>query len=256
MKRGLALAGVLLAGGLLTGTFLRSPEHAKPSAVTAATTVSSPSTIPSPVVHEAEPARPQAGSSTVASPSADRPNPTADVKTALAMGDDHDLVVAVEAAVEARAVDALPALSSIDLRTVPHSAPAVIGAIASLAQEAGPRERREAATTLSRWFREERSREGADAAGNTTMLIDALADTNHREAADALVAALDEHKLPLNNETLIVQRLADLRQTSAKPGIVRFQARVAALPKAEDLDEELRTEALVAAREALAQLGG
>ena len=117
----------------------------------------------------------------------------------------------------------------------------------------------ELAPVMSRWFREERARDGADAAGNTTMLIDALADTGRREAVDALVAALDEHALPLANETLIVQRLGELRQGVAKPGIMRFQARVATQsvqPAADDLDEQLRTEALAAARGALAQLGG
>ena len=171
--------------------------------------------------------------------------------SALASGDDHDLVEAVEAVVEAHAVSALPALSAIELREAPHSAPAVIDGIATLANEAGPRERREAASTLSRWFLQERHREGIDAAGNTTTLIDALAETGHREAIDALVTALDEHALPLNNETLIVQRLAELRQASAKPAIARFHARVVAMPSTFGVDEELRREAMAAAHEAL-----
>jgi hypothetical protein len=259
VKKRFALAGLLLAGGVIAGSWLRTHERPSGPASRAESADVEPT-------HTAPPPRPLAPAAPradivapavpAAPPSIDPPSPVVALRSALAAGDDHDLVVAVEAAVEAKALDALPSLTSVDLRKAPHSAPAVIEGVAALAKEAGPRERREAATTLARWFREERTREGADAAGNTTTLIDALADTGQHEAVEALVAALDEHELPLNNETLIVQRLAELRQASAKPGIARFQARVAALPAAEGLEEELRAEALSAAREALTRLGG
>lgn len=262
------LAGVLLAVGILAGSWLRSDERPKEAPAAKTVIVAPAKTAPllegskgveaavgvEAVVQEAPVTAPAPAAG--ASPTDDAPGPVAVLKTALAEGDDLELVVAVEAAVEAHATDALPTLSSVDLARAPHSAPAVIQGIASLAKAAGPRERKEAAATLARWFRAERSREGLDAAGNTSVLIDALADTGHREAVDALVAALDEHSLPLHNETLVVQRLAELRQTSARAGIARFQARVAALPPTEGIDEELRHEAIAAAREALAQLGG
>ena len=255
----LAIAGLAIAGAVVAGSWRRSPER-RPEASSviepARIEPNASQTTPSPVTTAVtrDPAAPLAPSGSAAT--APRPDPMEALKRATAGGDDHELASAVELVVDAGAVEALPTLSSIELREKPHSAPAVIGGIAALAKEAGPRERREAASTLARWFRQERRREGNDAAGNTTTLIDALADTGQREAVEALVAALDEQKLPLNNETLIVQRLAELRQPSAKPGIARFQARVMALPPAEGIDEELRREAIAAARDALQRLGG
>lgn len=255
----LALGGLAIAGAVVAGLSLRTPERRlEASSVTEPARIepSAPPATPSPVTTATtrDPAVPIAPSASAAT--APHTDPMEALKRATDGGDDHELVEAVELVVDAGAVEALPALSSIQLREKPHSAPAVIGAIATLANEAGPRERRDAASTLARWFRQERSREGNDAAGNTTTLIDALADTGQREAVEALVAALDEQKLPLNNETLIVQRLAELRQSSAKPAIARFQARVTALPPAEGIDEELRREAIAAARDALQRLGG
>lgn len=255
----LAIAGLAIAGAVVAVSSLRTPERlAEAPRVTGPARVepSAPAATPSSVTTAAtrDPAAPLAPSGSVAV--ASRPDPMEALKRATAGGDDHELVEAVELVVDAGAVEALPTLSSIELREKPHSAPAVIGAIAALAKETGPRERREAAITLARWFGQERKREGNDAAGNTTTLIDALADTGQREAVEALVAALDEQKLPLNNETLIVQRLAELRQPSAKPAVARFQTRVMALPPAEGIDEELRREAIAAARDALQRLGG
>jgi len=261
VKARTAIGGAVLAVGVLVGSWLRAPERPAQPAQPAFSieTAAGQAPVARPTAPRLEvttsPAHDLADGAPAAALSIEPPSPVHALTRALATGDDHDLVQAVEAVVDAHAVDALPALSSIELRNAPHSAPAVIEGIAALAREAGPRERREAASTLSRWFRQERGREGIDAAGNTTTLIDALAETGHREAVDALVTALDEHALPLNNETLIVQRLAELRQVTGKPAVARFLARVAAMPRAEGVDEELRNEAMTAARDALERLG-
>ena len=257
MKRLAAVTALVLAAAAV-GTLVRTPGSALPATRTSAL-ADSASAEPAPLapamrIAPAAPARPSEAT-TAAEPTAVE-DPVHAVTAAIAAGDDLDIVVAVEAAVDANATAALPALSGIDLRRAPHAAPAIIQGIATLAKDAGPGARRDAASTLARWFRQERQREGADAEGNTSVLIEALADTEHREAIDTLLAALDEHSLPLAAETLLVQRLAGLGNTVSRPGITRWQARVSALPASEGLDEELRVEALGAATEALAHLGG
>lgn len=182
-------------------------------------------------------------------------DPVSALAAALEAGDDVKNVEAIEAVVAARATNALPLLVKVRLPDAPHTAPTVIAAIATLGNELPPRERREPALTLVKWLHDESRRDGRDAAGNTSVLIDALADTKQREAIEALAAVLDDEVLPLHQETLAVQRLAELGSPLARRPIERFAARVEAMTPKED-DEGLRREALSAARDALARLGG
>lgn len=184
-------------------------------------------------------------------PSVDR---VAALRRALASADVAERINAIEAAVSASAVEALDELARFDLPGDPEAAPTAIHAVASLGASAGGAKRDEAARTLATWLRQELGREGADALGNTSNLVEALGDVGGREAVAALTAALDRQELPLHMETLAVMKLGALRDPAARGAVERFAARVAGLPPSDGLEEELRVEAIEAARATLANI--
>ena len=157
---------------------------------------------------------------------------------------------AIEAAIDAGDVAALPVLEKVVLAGDPEGAPTIIRAVASLGARAGGAETHVAAQTLSRWLDTESGRDGLDARGNVSVLVDALGDLGGADAAEALAAALDQDSLPLHVQTLAAQRLAQLGDGSGSDAIARFAARLAALPPAEGIDESLREEALAVASNA------
>ena len=116
------------------------------------------------------------------------------------------------------------------------------------------RARDEASKVLTQWLAQESKREGVDAVGNVSNLVEALGNVGGGDAALALAGALDGGGLPLHVQILAVQKLGELADPRTRPSVERFAARAAALPKAEDLEEELRMEAINTARETLARL--
>lgn len=163
-------------------------------------------------------------------------------------------IAAIEAAVKMTALDALPVLEDFDLKGDPDVAPTVIHAVAILGGSADDATRDRAARKLSSWLRTERSRDGLDALGNTSNLIEALGNIGGPDAVEALTAALDRGDLELHVETLAVTKLAGLGDRRARGAVQRFAARVDALPPTDGLPEELRVEAIAAANNALAIL--
>jgi hypothetical protein len=163
--------------------------------------------------------------------------------------DDARAIESIEAASAASQWEKLPELARIDLAREPELAGPTILAVSAIGAGAPPAERAMAARMLERWLAEESRRDTPDGAGNTSLLIDALADVGDDRAMGALVRALDSERLPLHVETLLVQRIG--ADPSARAAVTRFLGRVESLPPTEGLDEELRTEALDAARAAL-----
>jgi len=163
------------------------------------------------------------------------------------MDDDAARIAAIESAMDDGAVETLPVLEGVELRSDPEAAPTIIHAIAMLGRKAGRADERQAAQTLGNWIHAESKREGADARGNVSVLVDALGDLGNHDAAQALAGSLDNDSLPLHVQTLAVQRLTALGDPSAQDAIAHFSARVAALPHAEGLDESLREEAVAVA---------
>jgi hypothetical protein len=163
-------------------------------------------------------------------------------------------IAAIEAAVDATAIDTLPVLEQVDLARDPQAAPTVIHAVAKLGAAADDATRDHAARTLSSWLRTERSREGLDALGNVSNLVEALGNIGGPDAASALAAALDRADLGLHVETLATMKLGELGDHRARGAVERFAARTAALPETDGLSEELRVEAVAAARSTLATL--
>jgi hypothetical protein len=176
------------------------------------------------------------------------------LRDALQSTDDRARIDAVESTIAAKAIETLPLLEATRLPADPVAAPTIIRAVALIGREANADERRRAAETLGAWLDSERQRDGVDARGNVSVLVDALGDLGGRDGARALATALDTGGLPLHVETLAAQRLAALGDADAAPALARHAARVAALPKAEGIDELLRTEALAVA--AFARKGG
>jgi hypothetical protein len=240
------LCATLGVAGVATLLVSRSdghrPRHARPVAppqeeeppaldtVSAATELQAP---PTPRV--ARPAPP---------PIEDR---AATLANALTWTDDAARIEAIESAVTARATEALPVLERVDLPGDPEAAPTIIHAVAALGREARGGERARAAGVLGAWLGQESQREGADARGNVSVLVDALGDLGGPDAVAVLGAALDQYGLPLHVQTLAVQRLVALGDPTAERAIARYAARAAALPPADGIDEELRVEALAVA---------
>ena len=154
----------------------------------------------------------------------------------------------------ATAIETLGELSRFDLKRDPETAPTVIHAVALLGAAADGKKRDDAAGTLAGWLRDEMKREGPDVPGNISNLVEALGNVGGSSAADALARALDGQGLPLHVETLAVMKLGELADSSARGAVERFAQRVEGLPPAEGLDEELRVEAIAAARTTLARI--
>ncbi|MBX3228975.1 MAG: hypothetical protein KIT84_41410 [Labilithrix sp.] len=128
----------------------------------------------------------------------------------------------------------------LDLHAHPDTAPALIRAVAELALP----DRDAAARTLARWLAQESARDTADARGNVPNLIEALGELGGDVANAALALALEDRSYDLALQTLIVQQLgAEIPRAS----LARFAARAANAPARDDLEVELRDEALTAA---------
>lgn len=183
--------------------------------------------------------------------------PSALVQT-LAGEDEFAKIASIEEAVRDGDVASVPALARTDLARSPGAAPTVIHGLARLAVQGNGEHVPLAASTLARWLKEERVREGNDAAGNVPNLVESLGALGGHEAVDAFVELLDARDGTRNDlaiETLTVQQLAGLGDASAKAAVTRFQARVRAQAPSEDaFERELQTEALAAATEALDRL--
>ncbi|MBX3223013.1 MAG: hypothetical protein KF795_21050 [Labilithrix sp.] len=181
-------------------------------------------------------------------------DPVAALRSGLASEDEATRIAAVEAAVSATSIETLGELARFDLRRDPEAAPTVIHAVALLGASADGKKRDDAADTLARWLRDEMKREGPDVPGNVSNLVEALGNVGGSGAASELARALDGQGLPLHVETLAVMKLGELGDGTARPAVERFADRVAALPPAEGIDDELRVEAISAARTTLSRI--
>ena len=191
----------------------------------------------------------EAGASTVA-----RVDHVAALRRGLASDDEATRIAAVEAAASATAVETLADLERFELARDPEAAPTVIHAVALLGASAEGPKRDEAAGTLQRWLTGELRREGPDVAGNVSNIVEALGNLGGSRAVDALIAALDQSTLALHVQTLAVMKLGELGDGRARAPVVRFATRVAKLPAADGIDEELRVEAIEAARTTLSRI--
>jgi len=111
------------------------------------------------------------------------------LRRGLASPEEATRIAAVEAAVSATATGTLDDLEKFDLAKDPETAPTVIHGIALLGASAEGKKRDQAASTLAGWLRDEKRREGPDAVGNVSNLVEALGDVGGQSAVDALAAA-------------------------------------------------------------------
>jgi len=192
-------------------------------------------------------------SSAIIRPIAD---PVARLTQALDSDDDREKLEAIQAIVEKRESHALPSLMAVDLAREPESAPSVIRAVAKLGKESGSADKALATKTLGRWLNEESKRHEADAAGNVPNLVEALGEIGGRESVDAMVTALESGRLDLSVQTLVVQTLGELNDHRALTATRNFLDRVSRIPPSEGIDEELRIEAIAAAKSAVSTLQG
>lgn len=163
---------------------------------------------------------------------------------------------AIEAALARKDTSALPTIARVDLTENGYVAASAIDATGKLAALASEPEKRDAVRTLRGWLEQETRRKSRDAMGNTSILVDSLADTRSPEAIPPLVAALDSASLPLHIETRIVDALAALDAKQAAPSVERFVARVTALKPSDEMQQALAKEAIETANAALAKWRG
>jgi hypothetical protein len=208
----------------------------------------------------ASPAQQPSAATPTAAPAAAsvQPEQTAELRkstqAALASDNAGDRIDAVRAVRDRHAVELLPDLLALDPARDPDLAPTLISVSADLANqaEATPAQRTAAASQLASWLRTESQREGADARGNQSVLIEALGRLNTPESVAALSQSLEADTLPVHIATLAAEGLARLGDPSARPAVERFRARLAAQPAADGFSQELRSEALATADRALA----
>jgi hypothetical protein len=227
---------------------------------------------------EGAPSEPSTDNANANEPSTDRANatsPTATTKTAAPAptslvidtndlsaltkafegNDDVAKLAALSRVVEAKDTKALPALLATDLSREPEAAPMLIQSVAKLAQEASPNEKAEAAKTLGKWLGEESKRHEADAQGNVPNLVEALGQIGGPEATAALTQALQSGKLDLSVETLVAQTLTEKGgNAQSLEALQQFLSRAEKLPPGQGIEEELRVEALQAAKQAVSTM--
>jgi hypothetical protein len=71
-----------------------------------------------------------------------------------------------------------------------------------------------------------------------------------------MVTALESGRLDLSVQTLVVQTLGELNDHRALTATRNFLDRVSRIPPSEGIDEELRIEAIAAAKSAVSTLQG
>jgi hypothetical protein len=246
------------AGGFAVMRAMRGPAASRaavpaPSDDEEAAAAAAPSgSAPAPAAEDGEPRVRTTAASYAADASANVDHVAA-LRRGLASNEEATRIAAVEAAVSATAIETLDELQRFQLARDPETAPTVIHAVALLGASADGKKRDEAAGTLGRWLRDEMKREGPDVPGNISNIVEALGDVGGRDAVDALGAALDRADLPLHVEALAVTKLGELGDARARGPVERFAKRVAALPPADGIDEELRVEAIAAARTTLSK---
>lgn len=177
-------------------------------------------------------------------------------QAALASDNAGDRIEALRAVRDRHAVELLPDVLALDPARDPDLAPTLISVAADLANqpEATPAQRTAAATRLANWLDSESQRQGADARGNQSLLVEALGRLKTPESVTALTHALDSDQLPMHIATLAAEGLAHIGDPSARPAVEKFRARLAAQPVADSFGQELRSEALATADRALASL--
>lgn len=235
----MAVLGLGLAGALAYEAMPRSArapepavEHAQPVHTSAA-----------PIV-----VAPRRGETTPAAKPAARPLP-AELEPDVAAR-----WASIEAMVRDGDVAELPKLCAADLAKEPDAAPAIIHGVASLAVQGRDADRSLAGKTLSRWLREERTRDARDAVGNVVNIVEALGDLGGDEAVTSLVDVL-EHEEDLALQTTAADRLATLGDKRALPAVTRFAERLARAAEPSDaFERELRAEAIKTAADAMARL--
>lgn len=169
--------------------------------------------------------------------------------------DDVAKLAALSRVVEAKDTKALPALLATDLSREPEAAPMLIQSVAKLAQNASPNEKADAAKTLGKWLGEESKRHEADAQGNVPNLVEALGQIGGPEATAALTQALQSGKLDLSVETLVAQTLTEKGgNAQSLEAVQQFLDRAEKLPPGQGIEEELRVEALQAAKQAVSTM--
>ncbi len=246
-----ALTGVVLVGrrsSTDTDARAATPSASPPEGVTSAEGRLARQPSPEPSFVPSSPT-----SSAILRPMAD---PVARLTQALDSDDDREKLEAIQAIVERRESHALPSLMAVDLAREPESAPSVIRAVAKLGKEAGSSDKALATKTLGRWLNEESKRHEADAAGNVPNIVEALGEIGGRESVDAMVTALEGGRLDLSAQTLVVQTLGELDDHRALTATRNFLDRVSRIPPSEGIDEELRIEAIAAAKSAVSTLQG
>jgi len=200
------------------------------------------------------PATPEPNAPSVGAPTASQPDALTALREGLASDNSGTRIEALRAVRDEARVEALPELLARDVARDPEVAPTLITVTAELARKAEPAQRTAATQKLSDWLRSESAREGADARGNVAQLVEALGAMNTPEAVPALVEALEGDRLPLHVETVAVDGLAQLGDTSARAAVEQFRARLAANPAPTGFELELHHEAEIAADRALARL--
>jgi hypothetical protein len=148
----------------------------------------------------------------------------------------------------------LAVLMRQSLPALPHEAPALIAAVADIAErdaKHGP----SAAATLANWLEQERRRESRDAVGNVSVLVESLGRVHDPRASEALSATLRASDIPLHVKVLAVQGLGRNGPPDAAASLSEFARTLAEMPSSSGGDQILADEARTATAEALQLLG-
>lgn len=184
----------------------------------------------------------------------DRPStPSETLREALASANSGERIDGLRTLAELRRVEVLPELLTLEVARDPELAPTIFQVTGRLAQHADSTQRTAAVSQLSKWLANESQREGADARGNVSVLVETLADFQAPEAEASLITVLQSELQPLHVKTLAVEGLGKLATPAAQAALTQFRAQLGETQR-QGFELELQREAEQAADRALARL--
>lgn len=247
-RRRAIVAGACAALALLGAWRATRPSESKPPPVTETPPAAPEATPAAPPPSAASPGAPlevapEPGLASVRAASLD---PSADgarlLMQALDGSDPVAKLEAIDALVERRHLPALAPLLRFTPADDPYLAPTVLVGLGELGGHAPPPERRAVLDRLLALLREEKTRGGADSAGNVITIVESIGRLGDPGGASALERELADPFHDVTNQTAIVKSIGLLGQRSSVDALERFRAGLDLGKTADPFERELESD--------------
>lgn len=172
----------------------------------------------------------------------------------LASTDEVVVAEAANALVARKAVDTIPWIAKIDLKTAAGSGLSIIDALGRLGAVADSGGRSAAVDRLLSMLAEEKKRGARESPANLLQIYEALGKLGDPRAAHALEAELLDPNVPRAPKVVIVKSLVAIGQQESRGALVSARAQQVAGKGEDDFEEEIRKELIGEIDRALQEL--